>query len=382
MKKLLLFESFVEKLYEIKFTGHWKERSAIPTEDNANQSRIQQYSNRFRYGWALDGLIDNRRNPVDINGFLQDTNLDEETLKREIVQALRVLTRSLTLERWSEPNTRYQLLDLGKIAVYNGDKNAYPLFGTKNEEKGIVYDSAEGVWGIAEKNEGITFMYYPANKEGAELFYSQARRSSNLRDLDFLQSSNFFSPYGQGFKLIIDATDPSPVSRARKLEMQVRGQKIELGPEPERDFVPVQTPDPTRKTISPGDEIEYIVKFIDGEKFLKGRILDIFNMEDIKKAQRTKSLSGIQDIKVRFLPYEPEKVGMKDDQYKKEQEKYTRNDSGEILPVTISLKDGSIFISDGVKYKILGPTKGKPLVTAEPSIINAGNVQTWVQETK
>ena len=105
-------------------------------------------------------------------------------------------------------------------------------------------------------------------------------------------------------------------------------------------------------------------------------------MEDIKKAQRTKSLSGIQDIKVRFLPYEPEKVGMKDDQYKKEQEKYTRNDSGEILPVTISLKDGSIFISDGVKYKILGPTKGKPLVTAEPSIINAGNVQTWVQETK
>ena len=383
MKKILLFESFIQKLNELDFTAHWKERSSLPTEDNSSQSRIQEFSEKTKHGWTLDGLIDNRRNKVDIDKFLENTYLDKESLRKEIVKALRVLTRGGYLERWKDNSgPAIQLLDLGKIGVYNGEKTVYPLLKTRSEEKGVSYEPAEGVWGVADRNVGITFMYFPATKQGAELFYTQAKRTSKLRDLDFLQSSGFVFPYGEGFRLIIDATDPVEVSRSLKLEKQVRGEEITYGPEPERDYVPVQTFEPTRKTISQDDEIGYVVKFIDGQKFLNGRILEIINFGDIKKAQKTKSLPGIQDIKVRFLPYEPEKGVMKDDEYKKEQEKYKRSESGEILPVTISLKDGSIFISDGVKYKILGPTKGKPLVTAEPSIINAGKVQTWVQETK
>lgn len=368
MKKLLLFESFVEKLYEIKFTGHWKERSAMPKEDNANQSRIQQYSDKFKYGWTLDGLIDNRRDSVDVESFLKDTSLDAETLKREIVEALRVLTRSSALEKWRDLNSKYQLLDLGKIGVYNGNKTVYPLLKTRSEEKGIIYDPAEGVWGIADQNEGITFMYYPANKEGAELFYSQARRSSKLRDLDFLKSSNFFSPYGQGFKLIIDATDPSPASRVKKLEKQVQGEEIEFGPEKEKEYVSVQIAEPQRKTFSSGDSIGAIVKYVSATEPTPGKIQEILNIGEIKDAQKAKNLDRIKEIKIRFIPDS------------EDHRKYGAD--GKVLAIPITLTDGSIFTLKGVKYKILGPAGNKPLVTSEPSIINAGSVQTWVEETK
>jgi hypothetical protein len=368
MDKLLLFESFVEKIYEIKFTAHWKERSATAKEENAEQSRIQQYSEKFKFGWTLEGLIDNRRDLVNTEEFLKNTSLDTETLKREIVEALRVLTRSSALEKWRDLNSKFQLLDLGKIGIYNGNKTLYPLFKTKSIDKGITYEPAEGVWGIADQNEGITFMYYPANKKGAELFYSQARRSSKLKDLDFLKSANFFSPYGQGFKLIIDATDPSPASRVKKLEKQVQGEEIEFGPEKEKEYVSVQIAEPQRKTFSPGDSIGAIVKYVSATEPIPGKIKEIINISEIKDAQKAKNLDKIKEIKIKFIP---------------DSEDYRKISSdGKVLAIPVTLTDGSIFTIKNVMYKILGPSGNKPLITSEPSIINAGSIQTWAEETK
>jgi hypothetical protein len=368
MKKILLFESFIQKLNELDFTAHWKERSSLPTEDNSSQSRIQEFSEKTKHGWTLDGLIDSRRNKVDIDKFLENTYLDKESLRKEIVKALRVLTRGGYLERWKDNSgPAIQLLDLGKIGVYNGEKTVYPLLKTRSEEKGVSYEPAEGVWGVADRNVGITFMYFPATKQGAELFYTQAKRTSKLRDLDFLQSSGFVFPYGEGFRLIIDATDPVEVSRSLKLEKQVRGEEITYGPEPEKEYVSTPIIEPQRKTFSPGDKIGVIVKYVSGTIPTLGRIKEILNIEEIKKAQKGKNLDKIKEIKIKFVP---------------ELEKDRRYGSnGEVLAVPIILTENTIVTINGINYKILGPSKNKPLVTPEPSIINSGGVQSWVEET-
>ena len=369
MKKILLFESFVQKLDELKFTSHWKERSSLPREDNASQSRIQEYSDKTKYGWTLDGLIDNKRNQVEPDEFLKNTYLDKESLKGEIVKALRVLTRGSYLEKWKDNSVKpIQLLDLGKIGVYNGEKTLYPLLKTIDVESGIPYEPAEGVWGVADRNEGITFMYFPATKKGAESFYTQAKKTSKLRDLEFLQNSGFLFPYGEGFKLIIDATDPSPISRASKLEKQVNGQEITYGPEPEKKYVYTPNLEPQRKTFSPGDTIGAIVKYVSVAEPTLGKIQEILNIGEIKDAQKSKNLDRVKEIKIRFIP-ELEK-----------DRKY--GSDGNVLAVPITLTENSIITIKDIKYKILGAAGNKPLVTSEPSIINSGSVQTWVEETK
>jgi len=369
MKKILLFESFIQKLNEMDFTSHWKERSSLPKEDNASQSRIQEYSDKTKYGWTLDGLIDNRRNQVDVDKFLENTYLDKESLKKEIVKALRVLTRGSYLEKWKDNSgPAIQLLDLGKIGVYNGEKTVYPLLKTRSEEKGAIYEPAEGVWGVSDRNVGITFMYFPATKQGAELFYTQAKRTSKLRDLEFLQNSGFLFPYGEGFRLIIDATDPNPISRDSKLEKQVSGQEITFGPEPEKEYVYTPNTEPQRKTFSPGDTIGAIVKYVSPTEPTLGKIQEILNIGEIKDAQKAKNLDRIKEIKLRFIP-ELEK-----------DRKY--GSDGKVLAIPITLTENSIITIKDIKYKILGAAGNKPLVTSEPSIINSGSVQTWVEETK
>jgi hypothetical protein len=369
MKRLMLFENFSGFLNEIKFTNHWKERSALPKEKEAAESRIVEYSERSKSGWTLEGMIDNKGDKVEIEKFLNETYLDTEKLKSEIVDALRILTRSETLEKWSD-NTplRYQLLYLGKIGVYNGKKKSFPLLKTRKEEKGISYEPSDGVWGISDKNEGITFMYFPSTKKGAEMFYEQAKRVSGMRDLDFLNNTNFFSPYGQDFELIIDATDPNAISRKKKLVKQTSGEEVKYGPEEQKNYTYTTSAEPQRKTFSVGDKIGAIVKYVSQTETTPGTILEIMNIKEIEDAQKAKNLEKVKEIKVRFVP------DLEKDR------KYTSD--GKVLAIPVTLTEGSFVEIEGTRYKILGASGNKPLVTSEPSIIQKGSVQTWVEETK
>lgn len=369
MKKLMLFESFSNFLNEIKFTNHWKERSALPKEKDSGESRILQYSDQHKNGWTLEGLIDKRRNPIDMEKFLDGTGISEEELKKDIVQALRIITRNPALEKWSD-NTplRYQLLSLGRIGIFNGTKTAYPLLKTRKEEKGTSYEPADGVWGISDRNEGVTFMYFTSDKKGAEAFYEQAKKVSKMRDLDFLNNTNFFSPYGTDFELIIDASDAGALSRKMKMEKQVLGEEIQFGPKKETKYESIPNPEPQRKTLSPGDNISAVVKYVSQTDPIPGRIIDILNIKDIQTAQKAKNLDKIKEIKIQFVPDSEEHRKFGPD--------------GKVLAIPITLTDKSVLGIDGVKYKVLGPSGSKPLVTSEPSILDKGSVQTWLEETK
>ncbi len=80
------------------------------------------------------------------------------------------------------------------------------------------------------------------------------------------------------------------------------------------------------------------------------------------------NLDQIKEIKIKFVPesIEHRKFGP----------------DGKVLAIPITLTDKSVIGMDGVNYKILGSSGSKPLVTSEPSILDKGRVQTWVEETK
>jgi hypothetical protein len=211
-------------------------------------------------------------------------------------------------------------------------------------------------------------MYFPSTKKGAEMFYEQAKRVSGMRDLDFLNNTNFFSPYGQDFELIIDATDPNAISRKKKLVKQTSGEEVKYGPEEQKNYTYTPSAEPQRKTFSVGDKIGAIVKYVSQTETTPGTILEIMNIKEIEDAQKAKNLEKVKEIKVRFVP------DLEKDR------KYTSD--GKVLAIPVTLTEGSFVEIEGTRYKILGASGNKPLVTSEPSIIQKGSVQTWVEETK
>ena len=98
-----------------------------------------------------------------------------------------------------------------------------------------------------------------------------------------------------------------------------------------------------------------------------GIVTSILNMNDIKDAQKMKSLGTIQEIKVSFLPSDPQYV--------------KTGSNGQPIAITIKISGGTKIIIDGEEYEVLGEEGGKPLVTSEPSIIDKGSVQTWVKKS-
>ena len=130
----------------------------------------------------------------------------------------------------------------------------------------------------------------------------------------------------------------------------------------------IPNPEPQRKTLSPGDNISAVVKYVSQTDPIPGRIIDILNIKDIQTAQKAKNLDKIKEIKIQFVPDSEEHRKFGPD--------------GKVLAIPITLTDKSVLGIDGVKYKVLGPSGSKPLVTSEPSILDKGSVQTWLEETK
>lgn len=124
-------------------------------------------------------------------------------------------------------------------------------------------------------------------------------------------------------------------------------------------------PIPERKTLSVGDIVGLILKRVSAEEVTYGKIQEITNMSEIKDKQKIGSLSDVDGIKLKFLPLD--------------QSHWVKNSEGKIVPYQSTLKGGSKIGIDGIEYIVLGPEGGKPLVTSEPSIINSGRVQTWVE---
>lgn len=361
MNYIKLFEAFVQSLNEIGFSGHWIERTDLR---DTSLSRVVPRSRNQMWGWTLVNFLDERRNPIEKEIVIPQLNIGEEQLNYLISRSLFQLTRSQRLRDWFPQNRdkTYQMMNLGRVAIWNGQNYFYPVLRAGNP-KGEVYSSGDNVWGFTKDDlMGSTIKYYPSNDQGQTDMYNSSLADSKLSRAEFYRLSEISNPYGGNFRVIIDLTDPNLDSVQRKLVAQVEGREWSLGPEEERVGINYERPKKARKTLSVGMDIGFIIPFINREEFTIGKITEIKNIQQIKDLRKFDNLSDLEILEIGFIPNDPGLRKLKSD--------------GTPIEFIVKLKPESALSIDGTAYRI---PKEKPMVTSEPSIINQGNVQIWAE---
>jgi hypothetical protein len=301
-------------------------------------------------------------------GDLQEVGLDtkskdeiESELEKEIGPNWKKLLLSSIIS-----NTESRMLKKIKLENYSNDGNfGVPISFLNLKHKGKLYpieittyssSDKDGedkvyrgsqIWVALGQDTAWTIKVFPKDKNKEYV-------SDNLRDgVSSRYKGNSFSfvEPSQDFKSIFE-WDPK------------KGKFITDEEETEKDLVPVSKSIPERKTIGPGDKIGLIAKAVSDDEFTDGVVKDITNFNEIKDKQKTGDLGKVEGIKVSFLPTD-------------KSQRFTKD--GREIPFSLTIKSGSRIKIDGEEYLVLGPEKGKSLVTSEPSIIKMGKVQTWVQ---
>jgi hypothetical protein len=374
--KFRIFESQIyNRLDEIRFSDHWKERTAVGGSDWIGFSRVLPHTPNTPYGFSIEYATDSAGNQYALEDVLKELGDPSRVeITKLVSKALYKMSRGVELQKWEpKPDNKYlYILDLGRIVLTDGIKKFYLHLAAGNpqgEDKDGKWVTGDSVWGFADKRKkglmAITLKYYTSTPEGLNMAKEASRRDANMSLSDFYASSRIEYPYGKGFELLLDLSDPSPKGREDKINAQLAGEEILLGPSG-KGHVPITEETIVRKTITPGDKVGLVVKYADPENPIMGTITAILNMKEIEDAQKIKSLGDIKEIKVAFLP---------------EDKKHIKTGSdGNPLQIPLKLVDGSKMIIDDVTYIILGEDGNKPLITSEPSIINKGSVQTWVKK--
>lgn len=373
-----LFESEVwDRLDELQFSQHWKERTSSGGLEDTRNSRVLPRNPNVPYGFTLEYLTDGEGIKYRLEDILpQFRDVSEADVISLVSYGLNRMTRGVQLIEWEpKPDDKFiYMMDLGKLALVGGGKEYFVHLAAGNPEgKGDMIDkweTGDNIWGFADRRkeelQAMTLKYYPSTEEGLSMAKRAAMRDAGMGVADFYGSSRVEFPYGKNFVLLLDLSDPSARDRENKIKDQLAGEDIILGPSGKEYISTIKEP-PTRKTITPGDKIGLVVKYADPDNPILGTVTSILNMDDIKDAQKMKSLGTIQEIKVSFLPSDPQYVKV--------------GSNGKPIAITIKIMGGTKIVIDGEEYEVLGEEGGKPLVTSEPSIIDKGSVQTWVKKS-
>jgi hypothetical protein len=327
MKKILSFS-----LFEARYSDHFNTRVKERIQD------LQEVTLDTRNKGEIESELEEEIGP-DWRKFLLSSIVSDTDSR---------ILKKIKLENYSNnrnfgvPISFLYLNHKGK--QYPIEITTYSSSDKDGEDK--IYKGSQ-IWVALGQDTAWTIKVFPKDKNRQYI-------SDNLRDgVSFRYKGNPFSfvEPGPDYKSVFE-WDPN------------KGKFITEDEGEEKDFVPVSKSIPERKTIGPGDKIGLIAKSVSAEEFTDGIIKDITNFSEIKDRQKTGDLGKVEGIKVSFLPTN-------------KSQRFTKD--GREIPFSLTIKSGSRIKIDGEEYLVLGPEKGKALVTSEPSIIKLGKVQTWVQ---
>ncbi len=237
MKNILLFESYVNKIYEIRLDTHWVERTSLKDW----RSRSLPYNNNFPYGFKVTRFLDDKNNDISKNSAIQALNIDEDTINNYISKSIHYVTNSKKLKDWMPKDKNpIQMMDLGRICFNNGNNKYYPVIksGKGPEKTDEFYTEGDNIWGAVKDNDlGITVKYYPSDGSGMDRMYADFQRDTKFSSNVFYQNSSWAYPYGEKFEMVVDLTDDNKVSIENKLKEQSEGREWKMGPEERRETV-------------------------------------------------------------------------------------------------------------------------------------------------
>jgi hypothetical protein len=327
MKKILSFS-----LFEARYSDHFNTRVKERIQD------LQEVTLDTRNKGEIESELEEEIGP-DWRKFLLSSIVSDTDSR---------ILKKIKLENYSNnrnfgvPISFLYLNHKGK--QYPIEITTYSSSDKDGEDK--IYKGSQ-IWVALGQDTAWTIKVFPKDKNRQYI-------SDNLRDgVSFRYKGNPFS-----------FVEPGPDYKSTFEWDPNKGKFITEDEGEEKDFVPVSKSIPERKTIGPGDKIGLIAKSVSAEEFTDGIIKDITNFSEIKDRQKTGDLGKVEGIKVSFLPTN-------------KSQRFTKD--GREIPFSLTIKSGSRIKIDGEEYLVLGPEKGKALVTSEPSIIKLGKVQTWVQ---
>lgn len=392
MKHIFLFESYINKIYEISYTEHWKERTS---PDNPF-SRVVPYNNNFKYGFKVSSFKDQKGTDYSIERVERILGSSGSEILEYLSFALNYLTNSRRLSEWlPENNKQFQMLDLGKICFYtkkNIEKSSdntenldieykfYPIIkGGKGPDSQDFYREGDTIWGmIKDVSSGVTVKYYNSDEKGLEDMYKSFMQDTKSSIKDFYDKSAFGYPYGKNFEVIIDFTDTSKIKIKNKIKDQIEGKEWKLGPEPEKEIKlrPIDYLSPEFKRIQISEGLIMSIIKEEGEKKIYEATGDVTNFDQIYKTYQDDKENKTNDLKstpVLFKAYEVTPIvrWIGPNEYTT----FTRKSS---IPKIVELNPGDrVYINKTPKGTSMDPKKVYEFrfVTSEPSIFKRGSVQ-------
>ena len=382
MKNILLFESYVDKIYEIRFDQHWVERTSLKDIN----SRAVPYNSNFSYGFKVTGFLDDKNDRIPKNSAIQSLNIDENTINNYIGKAIHYVTNSKKLKDWMPKDRNpIQMVDLGRIFFNNGNNKYYPIIksGKGPREPDQFYTEGDNIWGAVKDNDlGITVKYYPSDGSGMDKMYADFQRDTKFSANVFYQNSSWAYPYGEDFKIVVDLTDDNPLSIDSKLKEQSEGREWKMGPEEREEHVLAEPNyfalDLKRIQLSPGLVIAienqetgkknlYQVSYISNADDLYQTYLeDKKNKTDLLKSQPLIFVGVPVEEVVRFIGNKPiNKISVIGSSIGK---KVTLN-PGDFVYIKQQVRSSYGGVDDpNVRYQF-------KFVTSEPSILKRGSAQ-------
>ncbi len=388
MKNILLFESYVNKIYEIRLDTHWVERTSLKDW----RSRSLPYNNNFPYGFKVTRFLDDKNNDISKNSAIQALNIDEDTINNYISKSIHYVTNSKKLKDWMPKDKNpIQMMDLGRICFNNGNNKYYPVIksGKGPEKTDEFYTEGDNIWGAVKDNDlGITVKYYPSDGSGMDRMYADFQRDTKFSSNVFYQNSSWAYPYGEKFEMVVDLTDDNKVSIENKLKEQSEGREWKMGPEERRETV-LEDPnyismDLKRIQLSPG----LVITVVDQETEKK-RIYEVSHISNAEnlysiyledKKNKTDLLKS-QPLIFSGIPCQvyTKYIGSREYKRIEKMTSIAQNvilNPGDFVYITKPVRAGAYGTLDdpNVKYRF-------KFVTSEPSILKRGSAQIALEYT-
>jgi len=382
MRHLHLFESYIDKIYEIRLDSHWIERTSLKDV----MSRAVPHNSNFAFGFKVTKFLDDKNNDVSKAQAISNLNIDEDTVNSYISKAIHYITNSKKIKDWMPNNNNpIQMIDLGRICFNNGTYKYYPVIKSGKGPGKIdeFYTEGDNIWGAVKDNDlGITVKYYPSDGSGMERMYADFQRDTKFSANVFYQSSSWGYPYGEDFEIVVDLTDDNPVSIDSKLKEQSEGREWKMGPEEKGEHVLAEPNyfalELKRIQLSPGLVIA-IEDQVTGKKNLY-QVLHISNADELYKIYLEDKKNKTDLLKSQPLIF----VGVAVEEYVKFIGSKAINKivvTGSSIGRKVTLNPGDfVYIKQQVRssYGAVDDPNVRykfKFVTSEPSILKRGSAQ-------
>lgn len=224
MRHLLLFESYIDTLNEVRYSDyHYPARTSL---DNPI-SRVVPYSPNYKSGFLVDSFVDEKDRIHSIEDIEDIFGVDRNTINNYISKALNLLTNSQKLANWFPKDKKaFHMLDLGRICFYDYPNRYYPILKPGNSKTGGFYDGGDRIWAMVRGDDftAVTIKYYESTYNGKRSMFNDFARNAKLPWNKFQEVSSYGYPYGKNFEVLIDLfSDESEREIMLDIKNQIEG---------------------------------------------------------------------------------------------------------------------------------------------------------------